>query len=300
MMGFKRGDKVIVTGVTLYGSFEGCEGVIIRDSQPHDWLVDVTFPDGSHDELGFDSHELAAPAPQEPAPVSAAGDLLDTGDDAAALLNEAIKRVFDYASSTGKSRDKELAFIQQYIQAQAGQITGMIERMRDTEAKLAAATELAETNARLLANAQHELATVREWVKVCESNWHDNGAALAAILDERGVMELTISNRYIYKTMDGSAASFPVDTKGNRIAANALAADGEGDATIAPAKFAVGEWVEVRQPDGRPFADRMLVCRVFDDLGWRYELRDSENDPVPGTVAPESNLRKIEVDSASS
>jgi CDGSH-type Zn-finger protein len=32
----------------------------------------VTFPDGSHDELGFDSHELAAPAPQEPAPVSAA------------------------------------------------------------------------------------------------------------------------------------------------------------------------------------------------------------------------------------
>jgi hypothetical protein len=29
--------------------------------------------------------------------------------------------------------------------------------------------------------------------------------------------------------MDGSAASFPVDTKGNRIAANALAADGEGD-----------------------------------------------------------------------
>jgi hypothetical protein len=230
MMGFKRGDKVIVTGVTLYGSFEGCEGVIIRDSQPHDWLVDVTFPDGSHDELGFDSHELAAPAPQEPAPVSAAGDLLDTGDDAAALLNEAIKRVFDYASSTGKSRDKELAFIQQYIQAQAGQITGMIERMRDTEAKLAAATELAETNARLLANAQHELATVREWVKVCESNWHDNGAALAAILDERGVTEMTISNRYIYKTMDGSAASFPVDTKGNRIAANALAADGEGEA----------------------------------------------------------------------
>jgi hypothetical protein len=171
----------------------------------------------------------ASTPPQEPAPVSAARDLLDTGDDAAALLNEAIKRVFDYASSTGKSRDKELAFIQQYIQAQAGQITGMIERMRDTEAKLAAATELAETNARLLANAQHELATVREWVKVCESNWHDNGAALAAILDERGVTEMTISNRYIYKTMDGSAASFPVDTKGNRIAANALAADGEGD-----------------------------------------------------------------------
>jgi hypothetical protein len=78
-MGYKRGDKVIVTGVTLYGSFEGCEGVIIRDSQFHDWLVDVTFPDGSHDELGFDAHELA-PAPAASAPDAAYPDVYRNGD----------------------------------------------------------------------------------------------------------------------------------------------------------------------------------------------------------------------------
>lgn len=65
-MTFKRGDKVIVTGVTLYGSFEGCEGVIIRNSQFYDWLVDVTFPDGNHDELGFDAHELTPAQPPAP------------------------------------------------------------------------------------------------------------------------------------------------------------------------------------------------------------------------------------------
>jgi hypothetical protein len=91
-MGFKRGDKVIVTGVTLYGSFEGCEGVIIRDSQFHDWLVDVTFPDGSHDELGFDAHELA---PQEPAPVSAAGLPAPTLDDVLRAGVAASDKVFE-------------------------------------------------------------------------------------------------------------------------------------------------------------------------------------------------------------
>lgn len=57
-MEFKTGDKVIVEGVTPYSAFEGCEGVIVRAGLFHDWLVDVAFPDGSHDELGYDTHEI--------------------------------------------------------------------------------------------------------------------------------------------------------------------------------------------------------------------------------------------------
>jgi hypothetical protein len=127
-MGFKRGDKVIVTGVTLYGSFEGCEGVIIRDSQFHDWLVDVTFPDGSHDELGFDAHELATP-PQEPAPVSAAGEVvhdLDSLDYAMAMLGSEFVLAGNY--------DKVAHHFKAIDQWKA-----------DTEAELAAAEALAET-----------------------------------------------------------------------------------------------------------------------------------------------------------
>lgn len=73
-MEFKKGDKVIVTGVTLYGSFEGCEGVIIRQGMFHDWLVDVAFPDGTHDDLSFDAHELAPATEAQPA-----NDNRDTG-----------------------------------------------------------------------------------------------------------------------------------------------------------------------------------------------------------------------------
>lgn len=65
---FEVGQKVIVTGVTLYGSFAGCEGVIIKQGMFHDWLVDVTFPDGTHDDLSFDADELRL------APASATGD----------------------------------------------------------------------------------------------------------------------------------------------------------------------------------------------------------------------------------
>lgn len=54
----KTGDKVIVEGSTPYGSFDGCEGVIIRAGMFHDWLVYVTFPDGSHDELGYNANEI--------------------------------------------------------------------------------------------------------------------------------------------------------------------------------------------------------------------------------------------------
>lgn len=57
-MDFEPGLKVIVTGVTPYEETEGCKGVLIRRGKFHDWLVAVTFPDGSHDELGYDEHEL--------------------------------------------------------------------------------------------------------------------------------------------------------------------------------------------------------------------------------------------------
>ena len=71
-MEYKVGQKVIVTGVTPNGSFEGCKGVIIRDSEFHDWIVDVTFPDGNHDELGYDEFELTATA--QPAASATAAD----------------------------------------------------------------------------------------------------------------------------------------------------------------------------------------------------------------------------------
>jgi hypothetical protein len=71
-------------------------------------------------------------------------------DDSDVLLKEALKRVFDYASTTGKNRDKELAFIKWYIEAQQAQISGMTIRLRDTEAQLTAAqSALAAANSAL-------------------------------------------------------------------------------------------------------------------------------------------------------
>jgi hypothetical protein len=58
MTDFQPGQAVIVTGVTPYGEFEGCSGVLIERGIFHDWLVVVTFPDGSHDDLGYDESEI--------------------------------------------------------------------------------------------------------------------------------------------------------------------------------------------------------------------------------------------------
>lgn len=51
------------------------------------------------------------------------------GDNADELLKEALKRIFDYASTTGKNRDKELAFVKWYLEAQQAQIARMTERL---------------------------------------------------------------------------------------------------------------------------------------------------------------------------
>lgn len=72
MSEIKVGDRVTVIGVTPNESFEGCKGTIVRAGVFHEWIVDVTFPDGNHDELGYDEFELTATA--QPAPAHAAGD----------------------------------------------------------------------------------------------------------------------------------------------------------------------------------------------------------------------------------
>lgn len=72
MSEFKVGNRVTVIGVTPNESFEGCKGTIVRAGVFHEWIVDVTFPDGNHDELGYDEFELIATA--QPAPAHAAGE----------------------------------------------------------------------------------------------------------------------------------------------------------------------------------------------------------------------------------
>lgn len=168
------------------------------------------------------------------------------------------------------------------------------------QTELAAAQALAVTNAALLANAQSELdARLRE-LTALEGERNRLRGALRPFVREwvayqdyakkNGVQVGVRVGNYLTNYRDLDIIMDACERAAKALAASA----GEGNTPIEPAKFEVGEWVEVRQPDGRPFADRMLVYEVYEDLGWRYLLKNSESDPVPGTVAPESNLRKIE------
>jgi hypothetical protein len=257
-MGFKRGDKVIVTGVTLYGSFEGCEGVIIRDSQFHDWLVDVTFPDGSHDELGFDAHELA---PQEPAPVSAAGDRdAELRNDLYGRVQEVLDLAAYYApGELGEFPEKvakTVADFKNYRNLADKQIQERDETITDLRAKLAAAEALAAVNAGLLANAQHELATrlrelvllegernrLRGQVKTATETANDYRDQIWVHQGTLRVLKAWLSKADGFSAEDGLTeasilgmvtrdleASEAMDTR-TMIAANALAADGAEEA----------------------------------------------------------------------
>lgn len=59
------------------------------------------------------------------------------------------------------------------------------------------------------------------------------------------------------------------------------------------AKFAVGEWVDMRQSPHQDFIYRALVFSMEYGNNWYYHLKLRESDPVPGTIAIESNLRKL-------
>lgn len=80
---FEVGQVVIVKAWTPYGSHENCNGVILRKGKYHHWLVDVTFPDGNRDELGYDTDELAPATEAQPADEPAVDDVLRAGVAAA-------------------------------------------------------------------------------------------------------------------------------------------------------------------------------------------------------------------------
>jgi hypothetical protein len=151
-----------------------------------------------------DTDELA---PQEPAPVSAAGEEAD-----------AVMSDFDelLANLSGQLNSTVISILRTYFAGEHSMRTR-------AETKLAAAEALAAVNAGLLANAQSELATVRGQLETANT--------LLVNLE----INLPRSEPNPNSTGGNYSRAYSAWTCGELIrayqkAANALAADGEGDA----------------------------------------------------------------------